>query len=149
MSAFRSLLSALLFITLAACATDPYHPYGDGSSAPAASFYPGYGVVESVSVVQAPVRQGIGAGAVTGGVVGAILGSQIGSGTGRAAATVAGAGAGAYAGHQIERRVRTVDAYQLTVRMDNGTVQTIVQDNRSFQVGDRVQITNDGRVILL
>jgi outer membrane lipoprotein SlyB len=45
--------------------------------------------------------------------------------------------------------VRTVDAYQLTVRMDNGGVQTIVQDNRSFQVGDRVQITNDGRVILL
>ena len=33
--------------------------------------------------------------------------------------------------------------------MENGVVQNIVQDNRSFQVGDRVQITNDGRVILL
>lgn len=149
MSALRALFSALLFVTLAACATDPYHPYGDGSSAPAAAFYPGYGVVESVSVVQSPVRQGVGAGAVAGGVVGAIIGNQIGSGTGRAAATVAGAGAGAYAGHQVERRVRTVDAYQLAVRMENGSVQTIVQDNRSFQVGDRVQITNDGRIILL
>ena len=150
MSVLRPILAAMLFTTLAACATDSYYDrYGDGSSAPAAAYQLGYGVVESVSVVQAPVRQGIGAGAVTGGVVGAILGSQVGSGTGRAAATVAGAGAGAYAGHQVERRVRTVDAYQLTVRMDNGAVQTIVQDNRSFQVGDRVQITNDGRVILL
>lgn len=148
MSLIRSIISALLLVALAACATpDAY--YGDGSSVPAATFQPGYGVVESVAIVQAPVRQGIGAGAVAGGVVGAILGSQVGSGTGRAAATVAGAGGGAYVGHQIERRVRAVDAYQLTVRMDNGTVQTIVQDNRSFQAGDRVQITNDGRVILL
>jgi outer membrane lipoprotein SlyB len=100
-------------------------------------------------VVEAPAHHGIGAGAVAGGVVGAILGSQIGSGTGRAAATVAGAGGGAYVGHRIERRARTVEGYQLTLRMDDGTVQHIVQDNRAFQVGDRVHVTTDGRVILL
>jgi hypothetical protein len=40
-------------------------------------------------------------------------------------------------------------AYQLTVRMDDGSAQTIIQDNPSFRVGDRVQLTNDGRVIRL
>jgi outer membrane lipoprotein SlyB len=105
--------------------------------------------VQSVAVVEASGPRGIGAGAVAGGVVGAILGSQVGSGSGRAAATVAGAGGGAYVGHQIERRNRTVEAYQLTLRMDDGTAQNIVQDNRAFQVGDRVQVTRDGRVVLL
>jgi glutamine cyclotransferase len=33
--------------------------------------------------------------------------------------------------------------------MDDGTAQNIVQDNRAFQVGDRVQVTRDGRVVLL
>ena len=152
MSLLRLVMATLLVVTVAACATPDTYP-GDGSkygTTPAATTYqPGYGVVQSVAVVEAPARSGIGAGAVAGGVVGAILGSQVGHGTGRAAATVAGAGGGAYVGHQIERRVRTVDAYQLTLRMDDGTMQTIVQDNRAFQVGDRVQVTNDGRVILL
>ncbi|HEX6005187.1 MAG TPA: glycine zipper 2TM domain-containing protein [Burkholderiales bacterium] len=152
MSLLRLVMATLLVVTVAACATPDTYP-GDGSNygtTPAATTYqPGYGVVQSVAVVEAPARSGIGAGAVAGGVVGAILGSQVGHGTGRAAATVAGAGGGAYVGHQIERRVRTVDAYQLTLRMDDGTMQTIVQDNRAFQVGDRVQVTNDGRVILL
>lgn len=40
-------------------------------------------------------------------------------------------------------------AYQLGVRMEDGSVQTLVQDNRSFMVGDRVQLTSDGRVIRL
>ncbi len=43
--------------------------------------------------------------------------------------------------------VAPFNAYRLTVRMDDGTVQTIDQDNRSFVVGDRIQITSDGRVI--
>jgi hypothetical protein len=38
-------------------------------------------------------------------------------------------------------------AYRLSVRMDDGTLQTIDQDNRSFLVGDRIRITNDGHVI--
>ncbi len=38
-------------------------------------------------------------------------------------------------------------AYRLTLRMDDGTVQTIDEDNRSFMAGDRVQITPDGHVI--
>ncbi len=38
-------------------------------------------------------------------------------------------------------------AYRLTLRMDDGTMQTLDEDNRSFMIGDRVQITSDGHVI--
>ena len=38
-------------------------------------------------------------------------------------------------------------AYRLTLRMDDGTMQTLDQDNRSFMVGDRVQITPDGHIV--
>lgn len=37
--------------------------------------------------------------------------------------------------------------YRLTIRMDDGTIQTVVQDTRALLVGDRVQITQDGRLI--
>jgi hypothetical protein len=39
--------------------------------------------------------------------------------------------------------------YQLTLRMDDGSAQTIIQDNAGFRVGDRIQLTGDGRVIRL
>ena len=45
-------------------------------------------------------------------------------------------------GHPIDRT-----GYRLTVRMDDGTLQSISQDNRDFRVGDRVQLTADGRVV--
>jgi outer membrane lipoprotein SlyB len=149
MSRLRSIIGVMLLLTVAACETTETFPGTASEPVPVMTYQPGYGVVRSVSVVEAPAHHGIGAGAVAGGVVGAILGSQIGSGTGRAAATVAGAGGGAYVGHRIERRARMVEGYQLTLRMDDGTVQHIVQDNRAFQVGDRVHVTTDGRVILL
>jgi hypothetical protein len=37
--------------------------------------------------------------------------------------------------------------YRVTVRMDDGSIQTMIVDNRAFLVGDRVQFTNDGRLI--
>ena len=52
------------------------------------------------------------------------------------------AGAGGTVGHAIDRT-----GYRLTVRMDDGSLQSIAQDNRDFRVGDRVQLTGDGRVI--
>lgn len=41
----------------------------------------------------------------------------------------------------------SVEGYQLTIRMDDGKVQTLTQNNPEFQVGDRVQITRDGRIV--
>ena len=37
--------------------------------------------------------------------------------------------------------------YRITVRMDDGNVQTLVVDNRAFLVGDRVQVTPEGRLV--
>lgn len=36
--------------------------------------------------------------------------------------------------------------YRLTIRMDDGTIQTLIQDTRALLVGDRLQITQDGRL---
>ena len=41
----------------------------------------------------------------------------------------------------------TYPAYRLSIRMDDGSVQTIDQDNRAVMVGDRVEVTSAGRVL--
>ena len=37
--------------------------------------------------------------------------------------------------------------YRITLRLDDGSMQTMIVDNRAFLVGDRVQIMSDGRLI--
>ena len=37
--------------------------------------------------------------------------------------------------------------YRVTLRMDDGSMQTMIVDSRAFLVGDRVQIMSDGRLI--
>lgn len=101
------------------------------------------GVVESVVAVQrqAPVEGIAGTpvtvGTVAGGVVGGLLGNQIGNGGGRTAATVLGAAGGAYAGNAIEKNMKKYTAYQVRVRMNDGTVRTVEQ-RASVAAGSRV-----------
>jgi hypothetical protein len=35
----------------------------------------------------------------------------------------------------------------MTLRMDDGTVQTLAVDNRAFLVGDQVQVSPEGRMV--
>ncbi|RPI46143.1 MAG: glycine zipper 2TM domain-containing protein [Betaproteobacteria bacterium] len=101
------------------------------------------GVIESVREVQQP-GQGTGVGAVAGGVAGAVLGNQVGGGRGRDLATVVGAVGGAVAGHQIEKRVRTNSSYQVTVRMDDGSVRTFTEHALpAWRTGDRVRVQGE------
>jgi hypothetical protein len=37
--------------------------------------------------------------------------------------------------------------YRLTIRMEDGSIQTVQADTRALLVGDRVQITQDGRLV--
>ena len=37
--------------------------------------------------------------------------------------------------------------YRITLRMDDGSTQSMVVDNRAFLVGDRVQVMPDGKLI--
>lgn len=110
--------------------------------------YVGYGVVQSIDLVRQDNTgiggSGIGAGAIVGAVVGGIVGNQVGGGSGKTAATVIGAAGGAYAGHELEKRNQTqADAYRFTIRMTDGSYQTVTQTTiDDIRVGDRVRIEN-------
>lgn len=103
------------------------------------------GTVESVVAVQ---RQGqvngvavggttVGIGTVAGGVVGGLLGNQVGGGSGKTAMTVLGVAGGAFAGNTIEKNMKKVTVYQMRVRMNDGSLQTIEQPS-AVQSGSRV-----------
>ncbi|MGK5080339.1 glycine zipper 2TM domain-containing protein [Janthinobacterium sp. HLX7-2] len=104
-----------------------------------------YGTIDTIQIVQGG-GQTSGTGAVVGGIAGALLGNTIGSGGGRTAATVAGAVAGGVVGNQVEGRRQQGQAYQISVRLDNGEYRTVVQDNvNDLRPGNRVRVV-DGRV---
>lgn len=104
----------------------------------------GYGVVQSIDTVSKEQASKLGLGTVAGAVVGGVLGNQVGSGRGRTAATVAGAAGGAYAGTKMQGNMQDQDAvYRFTVRMDNGSTQTLAMESTGgVQVGDRVRLQN-------
>ncbi len=107
------------------------------------SYSSSYGVVDSIQMTNANASNGgIGAGTVVGGIVGGLLGNQVGGGNGRTAATVAGTVGGAIVGNQIEQRNRAPSTmYQIGVRLDNGSYQTVMQDTvADLRVGNRVRI---------
>jgi outer membrane lipoprotein SlyB len=113
------------------------------------SVYSGYGVVQSIELVQQErnsgiAGSGIGIGTLAGAAAGGLIGNQVGGGTGKTIATVAGVAGGAYAGNMYDnRQQQTADAYRITVRMENGSYQTLTQNtNAGFRVGDRVRINN-------
>jgi outer membrane lipoprotein SlyB len=140
-----------LAVGLAGCATPSQQPYYGSSPAPSQS-YPAHaqsyqlGYVERIEVI----NRGAGnnaAGTIIGGIIGGLIGTQIGSGSGRTAATIAGAVGGAAAGNVIEGRRRADhETFRVTVRLDNGSLQTVTQENiNDLRTGDRVRL--DGNLI--
>ncbi|MHB1359157.1 MAG: outer membrane lipoprotein [Rhodocyclaceae bacterium] len=107
---------------------------------------PNCGVIDNIrEVTQA--GEGSGLGAVAGGVLGGILGNQIGGGTGNKIATVAGVAGGAYAGHQVEKNQKKTTHYEITVRMKDGSLRSLTQDNPpAWRIGDRVRVEGGGLV---
>ena len=84
-----------------------------------------------------------------GAVIGGLIGHQVGEGNGNTAATVIGAAGGALIGHQIEKQNQPQgDHFRLTIRMENGSYQTLIQntDFVDLRVGDRLHIDNGGAV---
>ncbi|TCS34683.1 glycine zipper 2TM protein [Paucimonas lemoignei] len=150
-----ALASSVMLVFLVACSTNS-STYPRTSTYPGTTNYPaasqsatlasGYGVVQAIDMVpRENAGSGIGIGTVAGAVVGGVLGNQVGSGTGRTAATVAGVAGGALAGHAIENRTQgqAAQVYRVTLRMDDGTIQTLVQESTpSLRIGDRVRISN-------
>ncbi len=151
-----TIAGSLVVLMLGACGTTGTSTYPSATTTPTtstASTYPansassnvtaGYGVVQGIDMIP---RQsaGLGVGTVAGAVVGGVLGHQIGSGRGNTAATIAGAAGGALAGRAIQNNTQQVsDVYRVTLRMDDGTLQTLMQESQpSLRIGDRIRINN-------
>lgn len=111
---------------------------GSSTSAKAASVCATCGVVESVREVKVK-GEGTGLGAIAGGVLGGAVGNQVGGGNGRKAMTVIGAVGGGLAGHEIEKRARAETFYDVTVRMDDGSVKTL-RKKSAPAAGSRVTV---------
>ena len=141
----------VLAVGLMGCATPGQQPYYDSGAAPAQG-YPAQvqnyqlGTVERIEVINRGAGSNV-AGTIIGGIIGGLIGTQIGGGSGRTAATIAGAAGGAVAGNVIEGRRRADhETFRVTVRLDNGSMQTVTQDNvNDLRTGDRVRL--DGNLI--
>jgi len=104
------------------------------------------GVIDTINVVDKK-GEGSGVGAVGGAVVGGLVGNQIGNGRGNTVATVAGALGGAFAGNEVEKRVKSVKEYQVTVRMEDGNSRSFMFESApGYAIGDKVKVV-DGRLI--
>ncbi|MDO8596930.1 MAG: glycine zipper 2TM domain-containing protein, partial [Sulfuricaulis sp.] len=98
------------------------------------------GVIQSVREIETK-GEGSGIGTVGGAVVGGVLGNQIGDGSD--IATVVGAVGGAVAGNEIEKHVKSVKSYEITVRFDDGSTRVISEANvPAWRTGDKVKVTN-------
>ncbi|HEY1290835.1 MAG TPA: glycine zipper 2TM domain-containing protein [Burkholderiales bacterium] len=86
-------------------------------------------------------------GPIAGGIAGAVLGNQVGKGHGsQKVITVLGAAGGAFAGHEIEKQARGTTHWEVDVRRDDGTNQTVRSDVApSYQPGQRVRLI-DGKL---
>lgn len=157
-SRFKSMvLSGLALVVLASCVATPQRTryYDDDYYQRRAAYdCSNCGVIREVERVYARERGSTsGGGAVIGAIIGGVLGSTIGKGDGRTAATVGGAVAGGFAGNAIERNQNSGyggrEAWQFTVRLDNGRWATVTQwDNNDLRPGDRVMI-RDNRLMRL
>ena len=76
-------------------------------------------------------------------MAGAILGNQVGGGSGRTVMTIAGGAGGAYVGNEVEKNSKRSSAYQIRVRMADGSMRTLTQrEVPNVNSGDRVRINN-------
>jgi outer membrane lipoprotein SlyB len=97
------------------------------------------GVVEAVREVKEKAAQGSGLGAVGGAVAGGLLGNQVGGGNGKKVMTVLGAIGGGLAGNEIEKQVKATTAYDVQVRMEDGSVRSL-RRAEPVAVGTHVQV---------
>ena len=96
------------------------------------------GVIDGYSAVQVK-GQNNGVGAVAGGVGGALIGSKIAGRNNHTLGGVIGAVGGGLLGNAIESHERTATAYDVRVRMSDGSIRTVRQASVP-NVGQRVNI---------
>jgi outer membrane lipoprotein SlyB len=100
------------------------------------------GVVTDVTAVQVEGKTN-GVGAVAGGVGGAVVGNRIAGHHNRTLGGVVGAVGGGLLGNAIEKHQRTTTAYDVNVRMEDGSHRT-VRESTAPAVGEKVRVEADG-----
>ena len=104
------------------------------------------GVVESVRTVKLEGTK-TPIGTATGAVIGGVAGSSVGDGKGSAIAAVIGAVAGGLLGSAAEEGLTRKDAFEITIKLDNGSLVAIVQEaTEKFSPGDSVRLIENGGV---
>jgi outer membrane lipoprotein SlyB len=147
-------VSVTLFSLLGIAGITGYPPLlsGQGGTAPltsqaasrpvnAGSSCQGCGVLESVSPLE---PSGSGVGALIGALSGAVWGNFIGQDSNGGAIALAGGLAGASTGHDIEQQGAQPEAWQIHIRMDDGTLHTI--NSRTlpeWRSGTRVKLVDE------
>ncbi|MCF8192764.1 MAG: glycine zipper 2TM domain-containing protein [Candidatus Methylopumilus sp.] len=102
------------------------------------------GVVESVRSVKLEGTK-TPIGTVAGAAVGGVAGNSIGKGDDNIIGAVIGAVVGGLAGAAIEEGITRKDAFEITVKLDNGSLIAIVQEaDEQFKAGDKVRLIDSG-----
>ena len=104
------------------------------------------GIVDSVrSVTIEGTKTPIGP--LAGGAVGGIAGSNVGGGSGQAVGAIIGAVAGGLVGAAAEEGITRRAGYEITVRLNNGELRSIVQEaDEVFKPGEQVRLVSQGGV---
>ncbi len=116
----------------------PAPAYNEAPRVAAAPVCTTCGVIDSYDSVQV-AGQANGVGAVAGGVGGAVLGSKIAGRSNHTLGGVIGAIGGGLLGNAIEKHERTTTAYDVHVRMNDGSMRTVRQTTVP-NVGSRVSV---------
>ena len=96
------------------------------------------GVIDGYSAVQVKGENN-GVGAVAGGLGGALIGSKIAGRNNHTLGGVIGAVGGGLLGNAVETHERTTTAYDVRVRMNDGSIRT-VRESHVPTVGQRVNV---------
>ncbi|MDF2152429.1 glycine zipper 2TM domain-containing protein [Vibrio sp. CAU 1672] len=142
------IILVLSIASLIGC-TSP-NPYGDayGSSETRTIQQVYYGTVEKVAPVTIDAStQTNTIGTVAGAAIGGILGSKIGGGSGSDIAAIGGGLLGGYAGSKTAAEVGKRNGVNLTIRLEDGKLISVVQEadpNMVFQPGQAVQVNVAG-----
>ena len=114
--------------------------YSGASVGETSSTYPGVIIsARQVAVEDKEYLEQNGLGIIGGGVGGAYLGSKIGKGEGNTLATVGGALAGAAAGAFAEKALKSQNAMEYVIALENGESKTVVQGlDPAMSVGQKV-----------
>jgi outer membrane lipoprotein SlyB len=135
----------LFSVFLTGCAQNPYgNAYSTSGTRQVQNVY--YGTIVSTQAVTIDPNQ-TGVGTLAGGAIGGLLGSKVGKGTGSTIAAIGGAILGGVLGSATQGGITRRNGVNLTIKLDNGRVISIVQQVNPkviFRTGQRVQVNIGG-----